>query len=129
MASRIRAFSAAIAAGALSLTSGCFVVAAGAAGAGTVAYIRGELDADLGSGYDQVIDASNRALAQVQFVRISESKDVFSDVIIARTAEDKKVRVELTKEGDRLTKVRIRIGLFGDELKSRALLEKIEADL
>ena len=122
-----RALSIAAAASCLCLASGCFIVAAGAAGAGTVAYVRGELDAVVGNGYDQVIDASNRALEQVQFVRVSESRDAFSAVIIARTAEDKKVEIKVTREGDRLTKVRIRIGLFGDEERSRALLEKIQA--
>jgi Protein of unknown function (DUF3568) len=122
-----KAFSIATAAAALSLACGCLVIAAGAAGAGTVAYVRGELDATVGSDYERVIDASNRALDQVQFVRISEKRDAFSAVIIARTAEDKKVEIRLTKEGDRLTKVQIRIGVFGNEERSRVILEKIQA--
>ena len=122
-----KAASIAAAAAALSLASGCLVVAAGAAGAGTVAYVRGELDATVGSDYERVIDASNRALDQVQFVRTSEKRDAFSAVIIARTAEDKKVEIRLTKEGDRLTKVQIRIGGFGNEKRSRVILERIQA--
>ena len=122
-----KAASIAAAAAALSLASGCLVVAAGAAGAGTVAYVRGELNATVGSDYERVIDASNRALDQVQFVRTSEKRDAFSAVIIARTAEDKKVEIRLTKEGDRLTKVQIRIGVFVNEERSRVILKRIQA--
>jgi hypothetical protein len=125
----LRAVFAALALATSAFTSGCFIVVAGAAGAGTVAYIRGELDATVGGPYDRVIDASNRALDQVQFVKISERKDAFSAVIIARTAEDKRVRIRLTREGDRLTRVEIRIGVFGNEERSRAVLERIEAGL
>lgn len=113
-------------------TSGCFVVAlgaAGAAGAGTVAYARGQLDATLANGYDQVLAASNRALDELQLVKISEKKDAFSAILIARTAEDKKVEIRIAKEGDILTTVRIRVGIFGDEEKSRTLLEKMRAGL
>ena len=122
-----RALALAAAAAALCLASGCFVVAAGAAGAGTVAYVRGELDATVGGDLGRVADASDRALEQVQFVKVSEKRDVFSVVIVARTAEDKKVEIRLTREGDALTKVRIRIGLFGDEERSRAVLERLQA--
>lgn len=105
------------------------MVVAGAAGAGTVAYIRGELDATLNERYDRVISASNDAVEKLELARISEAKDVFSAVIIARTAEDKKVRIKLTKEGEKMTKVQIRIGIFGDEEKSRAILDRINAGL
>jgi hypothetical protein len=128
----VRALAASLAAAALVLASGCVVVAvgaAGAAGAGTVAYIRGEIDATLGNGYDQVVDASDRALAQLQFTKVSETKDALSAVIVGRTAEDKKIRITITREGDALTKVQIRIGVFGDEERSMAILDKIRAGL
>lgn len=127
-----RTLSVSLAAAAIGLSSGCFVVAlgaAGAAGAGTVAYVRGELDASLGSDYERAIEASRRGLEQVQFVIVSEKKDAFTATLVARTAEDKKVEVYLQKAGDKLTSLRIRIGLFGDEEKSRVLLEKIQAGL
>jgi hypothetical protein len=116
----------------LILTPGCFVAAVGVAagaGAGTVAWIKGELDADLGHGYAAVGDAANAAIGQLQFAKISESKDAFTDEIIARTAEDTKVSIKLTKQADTLTRVEIRVGTFGDEKLSRAILDRIKADL
>jgi hypothetical protein len=62
----------------------------------------------------------------LQFVKVSEAKDALSAKIIARTAQDKKIETILEKRGDNLTRVRIRVGLFGDEAISRALLDAIK---
>jgi len=118
--------------GTLAVTSGCFLVAvgaAGAAGAGTVAYVRGELDATLGNQYNTVVDASSRAVSQLQFAMVSETRDAFNAEIIARTAQDKKIDITVTKRADDLTNVRIRIGLFGNEEESRAILDRIKLNL
>jgi hypothetical protein len=126
------ALRAAIALAALAATSGCFLVAvgaAGAAGAGTVAYVRGELDASLGSPYDPVVRAAEAAVQQLQFVTVKETKDAFTAEIVARTAEDKKVDVVVSREADNLTQVKIRIGVFGNEEMSRAVLDKLKQGL
>jgi hypothetical protein len=118
--------------GTLTLTSGCFLVAvgaAGAAGAGTVAYVRGELDATLGNQYDPVVDAAAKAVSQIQFAMISQSKDAFNAEIIARTAEDKKVVIKVSRQADNLTNFSIRIGVFGNEVESRAFLDRVKANL
>lgn len=116
----------------LAATSGCFLVAvgaAGAAGAGTVAYVDGRLDATLSSRYADVGMATNRAIDQLQLIKVSESKDAFTDNFVIRMANDKKVAIVLTKAGDQLTKVEIRVGIFGDRPMSMAILEKIKADV
>jgi Protein of unknown function (DUF3568) len=110
-------------------TSGCVVVVAGAAGAGTVGYIRGELATTLNERYDRVIDAANTAVEKLQFAKISQTKDAFTTVIVARTAEDKKIEIHIERKADKVTDLRIRIGVFGDEEKSRAILEHINAAL
>jgi hypothetical protein len=115
--------------GTLGLTSGCFLVAVGAAGAGTVAYVRGELDATLGSPYSPVVDAAGRAVSQLQFTTVSVSRDAFNAEIIARTAQDKKVDVTVSRQADDLTTIKIRIGLFGNEEESRAILDRIKGNL
>lgn len=126
---RIRLLAAVLSLAPLLMTSGCIVVAAGAAGAGTVAYIRGELNASVGHPLDAVDRAANRAAEQLRFAKINESADAFVRVITLRTAEDKKIEVKLTRTSDSLTQVRIRVGVFGDEPLSRALLEKIQSNL
>jgi hypothetical protein len=111
------------------LQSGCLVVAAGAAGAGTVAYIRGELDASLQGNHDTVVAATNRAVDDLKFARISETKDALTAVIVARTADDKKIDIKVVRISDNLSKVQIRVGIFGDEFVSVSILERIKANL
>jgi hypothetical protein len=116
----------------LTLNSGCFLVAvgaAGAAGAGTVAYIRGELDASLAGKVEAVDTATNTALQQLQFAKISEGKSTVDASIVARTGQDKKIEIKLDRTADNLTRVRIRVGTFGDEALSRLTLDKIKSNL
>lgn len=109
--------------------AGCLIVAAGAAGAGTVAYVRGELEASLGNPYGNVVSASERAVDKLQFRKISTTGDALKTVIVARTAGDKRVEIQVTKLTDNLSKVRIRVGVFGDEAISMTVLEKIRDGL
>jgi Protein of unknown function (DUF3568) len=109
--------------------TGCVVVAAGAAGAGAVAYVRGELQSTLTGSFEAVEKAANRSIEQLQLVKINEKKDAFVAIITARTADDKKVEIKATKLAAETTKVEIRVGVFGDEAKSLAILEKIKANL
>jgi hypothetical protein len=116
----------------LAATAGCVVAAvgaAGAAGAGTVAFIRGELEATVSSSFETVIPAASKAVGQLGFSKIRETKDALAAEIIARTALDKKVDIKLNKETDQLTRISIRIGFFGDEVKSRAILDQIKQNL
>lgn len=109
--------------------SGCLIVAAGAAGAGTVAYVRGDLEATLDAGYERTLRAAKGGLERMQYSVISERSDALAGEFIARTALDKKVQVRVTKQSDTLTVVRIRVGVFGDEAVSRSLLDAIKARL
>jgi hypothetical protein len=111
------------------LLSGCVVVVAGAASAGTVAWVEGRLDAPLDANFDQAEKAANRAVSQLQFVKISENKDALNAILTVRTAEDKKVEIKVVRIGDTTSQVQIRVGLFGDKGQSLAILDKIKANL
>lgn len=126
---RIRILAVTLAAMPIAWTAGCLAVAAGAAGAGTVAWVRGELDASVSYNLDTVDRATNRAGEQLRFAKISESADALSRIVTFRTAEDKKIEVKLTRTTDTVTRIRIRVGVFGDEAISRLMLEKIQANL
>jgi hypothetical protein len=113
----------------VAVTSGCLAVAAGA-GAGTaVAYARGQLEANVSADFENTAAASSRALQQLGIAKVSEHKDSLIDMIVARNAADKKIEIRLENLAKGLTKVRIRIGVFGDEALSMAILDKIKANL
>lgn len=113
--------------------TGCVVVAVGAAGvagAGAVAYVRGDLQASLPNGYESVVRASSKAIDQLQFKKVEDNHDVLKAVLVARTGgDDKKVVITVTRESDENTKVVIRVGFFGDQALSMTILEKIKANL
>lgn len=111
------------------ILSGCVAIVAGAAGAGTVAWVRGELQATLDSNYESTVRAANRAIEQLQFAKVNDKTDALTATITARTADDKKIQVKVTKVSDQATKVAIRVGTFGDQSVSQAILDKIKAAL
>lgn len=110
-------------------TSGCLAVAAGVGAGAAVAYVRGQLETTLPSNFEATVRATNEALEELQFVKVSERKDALLDVIVARNAADKKIEIRLENTARKLTKVRIRIGVFGDEALSLAILDRIKANL
>lgn len=111
----------------LLFVNGCAVMVAGSAGAGTVAYIKGELQATLDMTLEKSIEATNEALTRLEFIKISQKSDQLTGEIIARTAQDKKITTKLSKLTASTTQLTIRIGVFGDQTISQRLLEEITA--
>lgn len=109
--------------------SGCVVVAAGAVGAGAVAYVRGELSSSVEADLDATYAAAQRALAKLEFAKIDQRKSGLDAQLVHRTALDKRVEIQLKKVTDRLTKIEIRVGLVGDQELSLTLLDKIRSEL
>ena len=112
--------------------AGCVAVAVGA-GAGAavaaVAYVRGDLDATLNASFDKSIAAANKTIEQLQFVKVSQNKDALQAILVARNAADKKIEFRVEKGGDGVTNLKIRVGVFGDEALSLAILDKVKANL
>jgi Protein of unknown function (DUF3568) len=114
----------------VALNSGCVVAAAGAAaGAGTVAWVEGKLVVTVDSGYDNAVRATDTTIAQLQFLKLSDDRDALTATLTARTAEDKKVIIDLKREGDHLTKLEIRVGDFGDKPLEQAIFDRIRTNL
>jgi hypothetical protein len=109
--------------------SGCVAALAGAAGAGTVAWVEGRLDSTLNAKFDDAAKAAGRAIKQLQFALINEQKDALGDKLTARTAEDKKIEIKVIPVGDLTSQVQIRVGIFGDEHQSLVILDKIKQNL
>ncbi len=102
------------------------MVSSGADGAGVVTYARGGLRTTVDAPFETTHHATARAIGQLEFARISDQKDALSAVLIARTAQDRKIRIVLTRVSDRLTQVDIRVGVMGDETMSRTILGRIQ---
>ena len=105
------------------------VVAAGAGAAGTVAYMGGDLEAVESRSLGDVYEATLKALEQLELSATKEGKDALSAVIVARDAQDKKIAIKLRASTEETTKISIRVGVFGDETKSRLIYQKIRDNL
>lgn len=121
-----------LAAGLLAASNGCALLVVGgaaAAGAGAVYYVSGELKDTESASLDAVNRATLAALGDLKYAVVSDAKDSLNAKIIARTATDTKIEIQLAKQAPAITEIRIRVGVFGDEQMSRQILEKIKARL
>jgi hypothetical protein len=115
---------------ALLMQTGCLLVVAGAAaGAGTYAYVDGELKASQPESLDKTWAATQSAVKDLKFSVTKTAKDAVSAHLTAKTAEDKTVDISLKRIADDTTEIRIRVGAFGDKSLSDLILEKIRSRL
>ncbi len=107
---------------------GCVIAAVGA-GAGTVAYVRGDLQTVESKSLDDVYEATEKAIKELGLNVTKKTKDAMSATIVARDAQDKKITIKLSATTEETTKLSIRIGVFGSETKSRRIYEEIKKNL
>lgn len=101
----------------------------GAGAAGTIAYVKGDLEAVETAKLDVVYDATLKALDKLELKATTKSKDVLSGVIVARDTQNKKITIKLKAVSEEATKLSIRVGVFGSETKSRLIYQEIHENL
>ncbi|RLK46405.1 uncharacterized protein DUF3568 [Alkalispirillum mobile] len=111
------------------LLSGCAALVAGGGAAGAVAYVRGELRSEVECSYQQCREATDRAVDQLELTKIDRRTDGMTTRYELEDADDKSVNIRVAKKTDNITDVRIRVGTFGDETKSRHILRAIEDNI
>ena len=111
------------------LSSGCFAVAAGAGAGAAVAYVRGDLDATLKANYDKSVRAVEKAIDQLKLAKVSEEKNALKAVIITRNAADVKIEMHIERLADDATKLKIRVGTFGNDELQLEVLDRVKKNL
>ena len=109
------------------VVGGCIVAAVG--GAGTAAYVMGDLKGTEAKDIDTVYKASEKAIGQLNFNITEKNVDKLSGRIIARDSQDKKVTIKIRATSENTTEVSIRVGFFGDETKAMLIYQKIQENL
>ncbi|MHC4705317.1 MAG: DUF3568 family protein, partial [Planctomycetota bacterium] len=89
--------------GAGCLSQGCMLAAVGVGAAGTIAYVRGDLQTTESEPIDVVYDACLKALEQLELPVTSKSKDALVAQITSFDAQDKKIKIKLKAETDETT--------------------------
>ena len=115
--------------GSMLLLQGCMVAAVGVGAAGTIAYVRGDLEAVESAGIDDVYEATLKALKELELLPTRKTKDALGAEIVTYDAQDKKITIRLKSAAEGTTKLSIRIGVFGSETKSRLIYQKIRDNL
>jgi hypothetical protein len=108
--------------------SGCVIAAIGAASAGTVVYVRGEIESYFDTDVQNLYDATVKAMGDLKYYVIEQSHDSLYAKIVARNSADQKVTVTIDGSSREAVKVTIRVGFWGDETASRAVLDRINAN-
>ena len=113
---------------ALSALPGC-IVAAAAVGAGTAAYVSGDLEDRIEAPPARVVQAAERSLKKKDVTVVSSDATGIDGKLIARTALDKKIEITVKREGETGSRIAIRVDTFGDEDLSRQILAGIRDEL
>jgi len=112
--------------------SGCggvALVAGGAATAGAVVWVKGKLEQELSEPLPRVYSATLAALKQFELPIQQAKKDQLVAKVESQLADGKRVWIDIRSLAESSTKITIRIGVFGDQSKSRRLLEAIRRKL
>jgi hypothetical protein len=109
--------------------AGCVVAVIGAASAGSVVYVRGEIESYFDSDVTTLYDASVKSVADLKLLAIEQKHDALSAQIVARNSEDKKITIKIDGSNREAVKLTIRVGFWGDEAQSMVILDKIKANM
>jgi hypothetical protein len=101
----------------------------GAAGAGSVVYVKGQLKEDRAACVPRVHDASISTLKELNLPIIEDNHDKLSARIKSRFADGSDVWIEIESVTAESSKITIRVGILGDEHKSRQILDGIHKHL
>jgi len=102
--------------------------AAAAVGAGTYAYIKGDLKRTYATSIDDAWAATVKSVEEFKLTTESKTHDAFSGVIKGKMADGKSFEINLKRLGEKSTEIGVRIGTFGDRQKSEAIHDKIFAN-
>ena len=103
--------------------------AAAAAGAGTYAYIKGDLKRNYEVPMDKAWEAAVNAVEELKMTIESKKHDAFSGIIKGKMVDGKSFAINLKRLGEESTEIGIRIDTFGDRQRSEVIHDKILSKL
>jgi len=110
----------------LILMSSCWAaVVGGVAGAGAVIYEQGQLVSHEGATFEKCLDSVLKAMDELGYKVEKDEKGTLKQTVIARTPDDKKIKITVKWKSKEHTEIVVRVGTFGDEALSRKILNTI----
>lgn len=109
----------------VSIPSGCVFLFAGAAGAGTAAYVGGDLETTSGKSVDEVYAAVEATCKELEFDIFEHEKKEFTGMVMAMS-DFGKVTIRVKGKSPEETHVSVRVGTFGDKGASKLIMDKLK---
>ena len=103
--------------------------AAAAVGTGAYFYVKGDLKRNYEASMDKTWQAAVSAVEVLKLTPESKKNDAFGGVIEGKMADGKSFSINVKRLGENSTEVGVRIGTFGDRVKSEAIHDKILSKL
>lgn len=94
-------------------------------GQNAAVYSMGRLHARVDRDMNSVYDASVAGLEQLEITVTEKKKDVFAARVYGETSDERNITIKLEPEGDSSTLLSIHTGVVGNELRARAVYDKI----
>lgn len=110
-------------------SSGCVAVAAAGAGAGTYGYIKGVTEVIVDAPYNDVWHATGEALRALEVTVTTQTRDALAGSYKGERHDGANVVVDLESIARNTTKIRIRVGAFGDRTFQERLADDIKQQL
>jgi hypothetical protein len=110
--------------------SGCPLLVVGAAGgAAATVYIKGNLEDQFSQPVPMVRDATRAALKDLGLPISQDHGDQVTAHLESEFSDGKHVWIDVDAQTDARTRVKIRVGELGDEMRSRKILDAIKQNL
>ena len=110
-------------------TSGCILLVGAGGGVAGSKYFGGKLDAEMNAPVEKVHQATVAGLKSLGLPLVINEGDKLSAKLESRTVDDKKVAIAIGFVSETQSKLSIRVGIIGDEKRSRSILNAIQAEL
>lgn len=107
---------------------GCLLFGGAAVGAGTYAYVSGNLKTTYDATMSQAWEAAEQALANLNMEVVEANSDAFSGRFTGKMGDGRDYTISLTKVTDETTEIAVRVGL-GDRDVSETIHREIAAIL
>lgn len=99
-------------------------------GESTVSFVRGDLNIDeTNYSIGKVYSATLKAFEDLEITVMEKEKGELKSYVSGRDQSDDKIQVWMWRLETDKTKLKIRIGLFGDETRSWAIYDQIQSNL
>lgn len=108
--------------------AGCLFMLAAGAGAGTVAYSRGDLETTSAKPMSELYLAVEAACKEMDFEIYKQEQKEFSGLIVCNS-DFGKVAFKMKSNSPKETKLQIRVGTFGDKDASQLILNKLKPNI